>query len=513
MKNSISIIRFKKDLRIQDHRPLYEAIQSWVPCIAIFCFEPSIMKQWDFSWFHKQALQESLIELKTNLQSIWITLLVFREEIINILQLFNKYLTVKSICAHEETWNIATYKRDIHVLKRCKENCIPIQEFPTNGIVRWLKNRDQRHWIWMYRMSKKLLHVEPWNHNPLDIVIPPEILKKTMTLSSHRIYPHIQPTWESRWHQLLTSFLDTRYNSYLYDIWKPYESMKSCSRLSVHLTYGNMSIRQVYHASQEKKNELTRMKNEYQIWSPQYSALTSMLKHLNSFISRLHRHDHFIQKFESEVAYETRNIHPFYDRIRNTANNERLERFKAWMTWFPLIDAAVRCMKVTGWINFRLRATLVSFICNTCLQDRKEIVHFFSIYWTDYEPWIHYSQFQMQSWTTGINQYRIYNPTKQMIEKDSEWKFVDTWCPELKNIPMPLKAEPWKLAQWLFQWWFWIQLWTDYPTPLFDLDEQNRIARKILWDLKKEPWFRQIANQIYIKHGSRMRQNSRIQKK
>lgn len=504
----INLIRFKKDLRIQDHKPLYEAIHSWNPCIAFFCFEPSVMQQWDFSWFHKQALEDSLIELEMNLKNIAIKFLVFNEEVGNILQKFNKYLTIWSLYAHQETGNIFTYERDKNIIQLCKDMWLAFHEYPTNWIIRRLQSRDLRDKIWKERMSHLQHTVHQWIYQFSNGKLPSEILKHTIQLTWEKEYGSIQPTWETKWHQLLVSFLDNRYTSYLYHVWKPYESMKSCSRLSVHLTYGNLSIKQVYQASQGKKKELKNIQSTYQVWSLEYNSYKSNLRHLNSFISRLHRHDHFIQKFETEVEYEIRNLHPYYDRIRNTPNHERLEKFKSWMTWFPLIDAAVRCMKITGWINFRLRATLVSFICNTCLQDRKEIAHFFSIYWTDYEPWIHYPQFQMQSWTAGINQYRIYNPTKQLLEKDAEWRFVDTRCPELKSIPMPYKAEPWKLNEWLFQWAYGMRIWVDYPTPLFDLEQQNRTARKVLRDLKKEPWFREVAYKIYLKHGSRMKQRN-----
>jgi deoxyribodipyrimidine photo-lyase len=92
-----------------------------------------------------------------------------------------------------------------------------------------------------------------------------------------------------------------------------------------------------------------------------------------------------------------------------------------------------------------MRATLISFITNTCMQDRRQPGHILARLFTDYEPGIHYPQLQMQSGTVGINQYRIYNLTKQQIDKDPDGHFVDKWVPELRSLPMPLKATPRKI--------------------------------------------------------------------
>lgn len=507
MKPEISLVRYKKDLRVQDHEPLFEAIQQWNPVIAIYCFEPCITNHPTYSGFHDQIVKESLIDLTIWLESYNIPLLIFDWSVEKILQIFNKYFTI-SLYSHQEIWHWVSYQRDINLTKRCSEHTVQWNEYQTNGIIRKLRNRDLRDGLWKKQILKTQI-ILPKQYTQNQIPLPDKIRKYLVKIDSKKTYPAIQPGWETIAHNYLQSFLDQRYKQYLYDVWKPTASRTSCSRLSVALAYGNLSIRQVYQASQSLKSKLTIKKSEYQLWSPEHTTYKSLIRHLNSFISRLHRHDHFIQKFETEVEYETRNIHPYYDQIRTTPNEERLSRFEAWMTWFPLVDAAIRCVRVTWRLNFRLRATLTSFICNTCLQHRKRPAVFLSQYWSDYEPWIHYPQFQMQAWTTWINQYRIYNPTKQMLEKDPSGEFVDIRCPELKHIPMPYKAEPWKLNEWLFQWWFGVKLWADYPLPLFDLEEQNKTARKVLWDLKKQPWFREIANSIYLKHGSRMKQRRR----
>ena len=157
-------------------------------------------------------------------------------------------------------------------------------------------------------------------------------------------------------------------NLYSYDISKPEKSRSSCSRLSPYISWGNLNIRTVYQymlaAKKEKKN----------------------LRSINSMMSRLHWHCHFIQKLEDEPSIECDNMHPLYDGLRENDFNE--EYFQAWkegQTGYPMVDACMRALRKTGWINFRMRAMLMSFSSyHLWLHWRKPALHLAQLF-TDYE--------------------------------------------------------------------------------------------------------------------------------
>ena len=86
--------------------------------------------------------------------------------------------------------------------------------------------------------------------------------------------------------------------------------------------------------------------------------------------------------------------------------------------------------------TFRVRAMLVSFTSYNLWIDWRITSKYLSNYFIDYEPGIHFNQFQMQSGVTGINAIRIYNPCKQQLDHDPDAHFVRKWVPELKNIPL-----------------------------------------------------------------------------
>jgi hypothetical protein len=104
----------------------------------------------------------------------------------------------------------------------------------------------------------------------------------------------------------------------------------------------------------------------------------------------------------------------------------------------------MRALAAHGWLNFRMRAMLVSFASyQLWLPWRATGLHL-ARQFVDYEPGIHWSQVQMQSGTTGINTMRVYNPVKQGHDQDPEGVFVRRWVPEVADVPTP--ADPRAMA-------------------------------------------------------------------
>ena len=221
----------------------------------------------------------------------------------------------------------------------------------------------------------------------------------------------------------------------------------------------------------------------------------------DGMLTRLMWHCHFIQKFEMECSYEFQCINAGYESLPHENNTQWLQAWKDGKTGWPLVDACMRCLHVTGWINFRMRAMLVSILCHHLDIDWREGSYHLANLFLDYEPGIHYPQIQMQAGTTGVNIIRMYNPIKQSEEHDPNGKFIRKWVTELQHIPDEFIHTPWKMTE-MEQQVFGIQLGIDYPFPLVEITKAAKQARDKVWGQRNNDLV-QLENKRIVKKHTR----------
>jgi len=127
---------------------------------------------------------------------------------------------------------------------------------------------------------------------------------------------------------------------------------------------------------------------------------------------------------------------------------------------------------------------------------------FLAQHFLDFEPGIHFSQFQMQSGTTGINAVRIYSPIKQVMDQDPDGEFIRKFVPELSAVPKEFIAEPHKMPL-LMQSMVGCRIGKDYPKPIVNHVEAYRHARERIYAVRAKAQARQDAREVMQRHGSR----------
>ncbi|MGP4077446.1 FAD-binding domain-containing protein [Halobacillus sp. K22] len=479
----LHVVWLKRDLRLYDHQPLYEAVQSGEAILPIYIAEPSIWQGQELSARHFQFVKESLIDLQKSFRqkdgSLYTAIAEMEDVLADIHRTFGEFI----LYAHEENGTPHTYERDLRVHEWMKERGLEFREYQHYGVVRALKSRDNFQDYWEQFMNKPLIPVSEQIPCVEKNEVPDSMTENLEILNDFKVEGKQIETGqvggERRAHHTFNDFLDNRYQSYHFHISKPMASAESCSRLSPYLAWGNLSMRYAVQKTREKMGESSKGQ-----------------KHLKMFMSRLHWHCHFIQRLEDDPSITKHAINPAFDQIRTEWDEEAFTRWYNGQTGIPMIDAAMRALHETGWVNFRSRAMVVSFVCNTLLLDWRKPGHALAGLFLDYEPGIHYSQIQMQSGTTGFNTIRIYNPVKQGIDHDPDGAFIKRFVPELRSIPVSFIHQPWELPNFND---------LNYPAPIVDIPSANKKARDLLWSVKQTDEAKSTAQKQLKKHGSRKR--------
>lgn len=458
------LVWFKRDLRVADHAPLQAAIAAG-PVRAVYVIEPGLWRQPDTAQRHWAFIKESLLELDAALADSGLALLVLEGSLPGVFARLHDQAPFSAIYSHEETGNHWTYDRDRAVAAWCRQAQVQWHQTPSFGVIRGLRNR--RHWAkqWEQRMQQPMI-AAPKQAAPAAVSLPgvtwPEILG-----SGQRPCPGRQAGGRQAAQQLLESFLQTRGQTYRQGMSSPSSAASVCSRLSAHIAYGTLSLREIVQ-QHRLRWQAVREEAPGGAWA----------KSLKSFESRLHWHCHFIQKLEMDPSIEWRNRNPEDNGLRDEEQVDTV-RFSAWadgQTGLPFVDACMRQLIHDGWINFRMRAMLVAFASYHLWLHWREPAFHLARCFTDYEPGIHYCQIQMQAGTTGVHALRIYNPVKQSHDQDPHGHYIRRWVPALASLPDEWIHAPWRLPQRLQQR-YGVILGKDYPWPVVNHEQAAREAK------------------------------------
>ncbi|WP_333829847.1 deoxyribodipyrimidine photo-lyase [Pararhodobacter sp.] len=475
----LSLVWFKRDLRVADH-PALTAAAARGRVLPVYIVEPELWAQPDASARQWEFVAECLADLRCDLAALGQPLLIRVGDAVEVLARLQAKAGFSRIFSHEETGNGWTYARDRRVAAWARAQGVEWLELPQSGVVRRLAGRDG----WAARRNDFMAQ---------PLLTPPALAPvaegsgaipgaRSLKLPDDRC-TFRQKGGRAQGLRLLDSFLEQRGQNYRSAMSSPLSAERACSRLSPYLAFGALSAREVAQAT-ESARPLWRGQPG---WGPS----------LRSFEARIAWRDHFIQKLEDEPALEHRALHPAMEDLRPAADPAHLAAWQRGETGLPFVDACMRYLHATGWLNFRMRAMLVSVAAYHLWLDWRATGPYLARQFTDYEPGIHWSQMQMQSGTTGINAIRLYNPVKQGLDQDPSGSFIRRWVPELAPVPDAFLHEPWKwpAARDLLR--------ARYPEPVIDPVAAAREAREKVWARRRAAGFADEAARVARKHASR----------
>lgn len=466
----------------------------------LYCFEPSIMASPKHSPRHWRFVAESLADLQ---QRGW-PVTIWWGEATEALDGLAANHSINTLFSHQETSHKLTFDRDRAVKKWCAANAVTWQEFVQDAVIRGRKYRigfadkvdaflarpqvpgevDKSGVVrpeksGLAKAIASSVHASDFTSSQKPFAVSPQspgIYRPRLCASD----PNFQPGGETNAWRYLRSFTEARGAGYARQIGSPSLSRRSCSRMSTYLAWGCVSVRQVFQ------------------WSKTAAVHPDVRQDLRMFRERLWWRAHYYQKLEAEWQIESRPINVAFNNLQRTRDRALLLRFTEGRTGFPMIDAAIRCLDATGWINFRLRAMLVTFATFVLWLDWRPIATYLGSKFLDYDPGIHYGQFQMQAGLTGYHPPRNYNPYLQGEQQDPDGVFVHQWLPELRHIPAPWCHYPHRLTAMERTMYGFDH--EQYPAPVVDFSEAMATNMERYWKVRRSTEAQALLPAIWALH-------------
>jgi deoxyribodipyrimidine photo-lyase len=465
----IDIVILNRNLRMLDNAALYYGSKH-SNYIVIYLYDETYWNGNGKSLRQLKFSNDCLNELNNNLIKINSEVLVFAGSFTELNLWIKKNYTDYLIHINHCT-DIKYFRDEYKKFYLANKNNIKIY----NDFGLQLNNFDRDIWSlnWNKIMNEKL-HKLPktQKHQHKTNLVNADIFLKRFK-NSFTDLTNIQKGGTKIANQLLNSFINSRCERYRTNMSSPVLSEEGCSRLSPHFAYGSISIRQVY----QKLNEsIPHSPNKVDLFS---------------FKKRLYWHCHFIQKLHTEPQIEYQSMHRMCDSLRPIHNDELIDKWINGETGFPFLDACMKYLKINGWINFRMRAMIMSFASYNLWQPWQKTSPLLAQLFTDYEPGIHISQVQMQSGVTGINLPRIYSVVKQGKDHDPDALWIKNLLPTLKDLEPKLIHEG--------------NIEELYMPQITNLKESSSLARERIWNIRKDAEFKALSSEVYLKHGSRKR--------
>ena len=442
MKN---LVWFRRDLRVQDNRALFEAARTAKDgLIAVYALTPQQWKQHDDAACKVRFWLANVGSLSKSLAKLNIPLLIIKGDTFADLPKKIVALATKQQCGSlffNREYEVNEVRRDDSVATACDTAGIAVQRFHDRVIIppKEISTKEGRFYC-VFTPYRKV-----WDTKLLDRmeVLPPPKKQKSLGIKADSVPTSVKgfkssadidalwPAGEQEAERRLSNFANLIAE---YSTGRDLPALDGTSTLSGYLAAGVISPRQCAAlALQASGGRINEKDDGARVWVSEL-AWRDFYTHVMVGFPRVSMHLPFKAKTE---AIDWRD------------NQNDLEAWQQGRTGYPIVDAGMRQLNQTGWMHNRLRMVTAMFLTKHLLIDWRLGERYFMKKLIDGDlaanngGW----QWSASTGTDSVPYFRIFNPFSQSKRFDTEGQFIKKMCPELDAVPAKALHDAGKLSK------------------------------------------------------------------
>lgn len=413
MREPINIFWFRRDLRLHDNAGLFYALREGRPLLPIFIFDKAIVETLDDKADKRVSfIHAAIIEVQQQLLKLQSTLEVFYGFPVDVFKdLLNKYTIEKVFTNHD--FEPYAKKRDGEIENLLQNKQVSFHTYKDQVIFEKnevLKDNDEPYTVftpynrrWKAKLNDFFLSPYPTEKYFRHFLKQSHLEVPTLESMSFQKANYSFPSKELK-DEMVKKYGQTR----------DFPGLENgTSKLGVHLRFGTVSIREIARLAQSLDETYL---NEL-IWREFYQMILW----------------HFPKVGEGHA------FKPEFEKIEWRNNEEEFEKWCQGMTGYPIVDAGMRELNVTGFMHNRVRMVVASFLTKHLLIDWRWGEAYFAQKLLDYELASNNGGWQ---WASGSGCdaapfFRIFNPHLQALKFDKSLKYINKWLPDLNEFTYP----------------------------------------------------------------------------
>ena len=414
--SKISLFWFRRDLRLDDNRGLFEALSASSQVQPIFIFDTKILKKLKNKQDRRvQFIHETLKDLKKNLNEKGGDIWTFHGEPLAVFKKLVKEHKIEAVFTNEDYEPYAR-QRDTEVREFLTDHGIAFHSFKDQVIFakdEVVSNQGQPYTVYTPYKKKWLSTLTSASTQSFSSG---KILKNLFQTSRAQKLPDLKDLGfqasplEFSAKKITTEFLKN------YAQKRDFPAVaNSTSHLSLHLRFGTLS--------------------------PRHLVSSSRL-HSPVWLSELIWREFFMQILWNFPRVEQESFRPIYDKISWRTSEKDFLLWCQGKTGYPIVDAGIRELNATGYMHNRVRMITASFLCKHLLLHWSWGEKYFAEKLNDYDLAANNGNWQ---WVAGSGcdaspYFRVFNPEIQQKKFDPDENYIRHWIPEYgtKKYPEPM---------------------------------------------------------------------------